>query len=106
MRVLLDENLPHDLAALLVGHQVATVAGLGWSGIQNGELLARATSQFDALLTMDQRLPDQQRIAGLSFGVILIQAPSNRMRDLRPLVPELLRALSTLGRGMLLTVGA
>ncbi len=32
MRVLLDENLPVDLVAILHGHEVDTVVGLGWSG--------------------------------------------------------------------------
>jgi hypothetical protein len=106
VRVLLDENLPHDLAALLVGHQVETVAGRGWSGIQNGELLALAGPEFEALLTMDRRLPEQQNIARLSFGVLLIQAPSNRMRDLRPIVPGILTALPILRPGTVLSVGA
>jgi hypothetical protein len=30
VRVLLDENLPHDLIAALVGHSVSTVQGLGF----------------------------------------------------------------------------
>jgi predicted nuclease of predicted toxin-antitoxin system len=106
VRVLLDENLPHDLAALLIGHQVETVAGRGWSGVQNGALLALAAADYDAFLTMDQRLPEQQSIAPLPFGVILIKAASNRMRDLQPVVPEILRALPTLGPGSLLSVGA
>ncbi len=106
MRVLLDENLPHDLATPLVGYQVHTVAGQGWSGIQNGELLALATTEFAAFLTMDRRLPEQQDIARLPFGVILIKAPSNRMRDLQPIVPDILRVLPTLSPGTLLSVGA
>ena len=106
MRLLLDENLPHDLATLLVGHQVDTVAGRGWSGLKNGELLAEAEAKFDALLTMDRRLPEQQDLAHLSFGVLLIQASSNRMAHLRPLVPAVLAALLTLRPGTLVTVGA
>lgn len=106
MRLLLDENRPHDLAALLVGHQVDTVAGRGWSGIQNGELLAKAAAEFDAFLTMDRRLPEQQDVAQLSFGVLLLQATSNRMGDLRPLVPAILAALGTVRPGTLVTVGA
>ncbi len=106
MRVLLDENLAHDLAALLAGHHVETVAGRGWSGIQNGELLALAGAEFEAFLTMDRRLPEQQAIPRLPFGVLLIQAPSNRMRDLRPLVPAILSTLTRLGPGTLLLVRA
>ena len=56
MRVLLDENLPVDLAAELVSHEVTTVSGLGWQGIKNGELLKRAQGTFDVLVTMDRNL--------------------------------------------------
>ena len=106
MRVLLDENLPHDLGGLLIGHQVDTVAGRGWSGIQNGELLALAAPVFTAFLTMDRKLPQQQNIAAFPFGVLLIQAPSNRMRDLRPLLPQILDALLALKPGTVVSVGA
>ncbi len=41
-RVLCDESVPHDVAAALAGHTVATVQGLGWAGAKNGVLL-RAT---------------------------------------------------------------
>ena len=91
---------------LLVGHTVETVAGRGWAGVRNGELLTRASGTFDAFLTMDRRLPDQQRIAQLPFGVILLVAPSNRLIHLRPLVPDVLRVLPTVAAGSLHVVGA
>jgi hypothetical protein len=50
MRVLLDENVPVDLASLLDRHNVETVSGLGWDGVKNGELLLRMRGRFDALL--------------------------------------------------------
>ncbi len=49
VRVLLDENLPVELAGELSAHDVDTVIGLGWSGITNGELLRRAVDRYDAL---------------------------------------------------------
>jgi predicted nuclease of predicted toxin-antitoxin system len=45
MRVLLDEQLPVDIAAEFRGHAVDTVAGRGWAGIKNGELLRRMSGQ-------------------------------------------------------------
>ncbi len=65
MRVLLDENLPVDLAPELSvsGHEMATVIGLGWEGVRNGELLRRAASRFDAFVTMDRNLEFQQPLA-------------------------------------------
>jgi hypothetical protein len=106
MRVLLDENLPHDLAALLSGHQADTVAGRGWSGVHNGELLKLASGTYDAFLTMDRRLPDQQRIERLPFAVLLLVAPTNRMVHLRPLVPAILQTLQAPQPGTLTVVEA
>ena len=47
MRILLDECLPSDLARELTGHEVRTVTQVGWSGVENGELL-RLASQYYA----------------------------------------------------------
>lgn len=106
MRVLLDENLPHDLIAPLSKHQVSTVQGKGWAGVENGELLRRATGQADAFITMDRRLQHEQNLTGLPFGVVLIVARSNRVQDLLPLVPEVLAALDRIRPGELEQVGA
>jgi hypothetical protein len=54
VRVLLDENLPHDLISELVGHEVVTVQGLGWAGVKNGDLLRRASGQVAAFVTMER----------------------------------------------------
>ena len=62
MRVLLDENLPHDLTGALIGHSVSTVQALGWAGTKNGALLKRASGLIDALVTMDRNLEHQQDI--------------------------------------------
>ena len=106
MRVLLDENLPHDLIAALSGHDVSTVQGMGWAGVENGELLRRAAGRTDAFITMDRRLEQQQDIAALSFGVVLVLARSNRVQDLLPLVPELLVTLNRIQAGRFEQVGA
>ena len=71
MRVLLDENLPHDLTEALVGLEVVTVQDVGWAGVKNGELLRRASGQVDAFVTMDRNLRHQQNLAVLPFGVVL-----------------------------------
>ncbi len=106
MRVLLDENLPHALSGWLPGHLVDTVAGRGWSGTRNGELLRRASGDYDVFLTMDRRLPEQQQIAQLPFGVIVLIAPSNRLVHLQPLVAGILRALPRVTPGAVHMVGA
>ena len=106
MRVLLDENLPVDLAALLHGHEVVTVSGLGWQGIQNGDLLRRAATRCDAFVTMDRHIEFQQVLSSQPFGAVLVRTRSNRMVHLQPLVPAIIAALAGLKPGEIKRVGA
>jgi hypothetical protein len=105
VRVLLDEQLPLDLAAALHGHSVDTVVGRGWAGITNGELLRRMHGEYDALITMDRGIEFQQNLSTLPFGVLLVRAPSNRMVHLQPVVPPILDALPAVKPGELHRIG-
>ena len=105
MRVLLDEQLPLDLAATLAGHTVTTVSERGWAGIKNGDLLRRMHGEYDALVTMDRGIEFQQNIAELPFGILLVLAPSNRIVHLQPLVPAILEALPGIKPGELYRIG-
>jgi len=91
--------------ALLPGHDVRTVTGMGWSGVKNGELLRRTAGQFDAFVTMDRNLEFQQNLPLLSFGILLVRAASNRLRDVQPHVPTILAALPLLAPGEITRVG-
>ena len=106
MRVLLDENLPHGLALLLVGHDVLTVQGCGWAGLKNGVLLREAQGRIDAFLTMDANLEYPQHLIGMPFGVVVLHAPSNRLVDLRPIVPLVLAAIQDMVPGDVCHIGA
>ena len=96
MRILLDESLPRRLSRELAGHSVRTVSEVGWSSVENGELLRRAAGQFDVFLTADQNLQFQQNLGALPLTVITLVARTNKLEELRPLVPELLKRLATL----------
>lgn len=106
MRVLLDECLPRRLGLELAGHAVTTVHQAGWAGISNGKLLALIAGNYDAFLTVDKNLPAQQKTAALSFGVVVLRAPSNQLTDLRPLVPQILTALTALQPGSVMILSA
>jgi hypothetical protein len=106
VRALLDENVPHDLKATLVGHDIVTVQGLGWSGTLNGELLKRASGTIEALVTLDRKLEHQHDSSALPFGVVILRARSSKMQDLAPLVQGLLDALPSLQPGQVVQVGA
>ncbi len=59
MRILLDENLDPELADLLKGFEVTTVAQAGWRSYENGALLALVRQHFDVFLTMDKDIAHQ-----------------------------------------------
>lgn len=105
MRVLLDEQLPLDLAAALQGHSVDTVVGRGWTGLTNGELLRRMGTEYHVLVTMDRGIEFQQNLATVSVSILLLRAPSNRMVHLLPLVPAILEALPALKPAQLHRIG-
>ena len=48
---------------------------------------------------MDRSIAFQQRISTLSFDIVLVRARSNRMHDLRPLVPSILSTLDLVKPG-------
>ena len=99
MRVLLDACVPKGLRKSLSGHEVQTAPEMGWGDLDNGDLLEAMKGLFDALVTVDKRLPQEQHIEDRPLGVVVLRAKSNRLADLLPLVPDLLAALSTLQAG-------
>ena len=100
MRLLLDENLDWRLRRDLPGHQVESVPLIGWAGIENGELLAKAVdARFDVLVTMDSNMVHQQNLAKCPIAVVALRAASNRLGDTRPLMPGLLTLLPNIKSG-------
>ena len=100
VRVLLDEQLPRQLAPYLVGHDVRTVQQESWAGLKNGELLTRAEAAgFSVFLTGDQNLEFQQNISKRRLGVVVLCAESNALEDLLPLIPAALTAIEAVQPG-------
>jgi hypothetical protein len=93
MRVLLHEFVSRALRGELPGHEVKTVAEAGWAGVKNGGLLQLAAKDFDLLLTVDRNLEYQQEFSALTLAVIVMHAPSNDIKLLRPLMPAVLASI-------------
>lgn len=105
MRIFLDECVDWRLAHDLVGHEVKTTRQMGWASIKNGELLAMASRAFDVFVTVDRNLSFRQNTAALAIAVVVLQAPTNRLADLRPLVPRLLTTIAAVKSGTVTVVG-
>ena len=79
---------------------------MNWGGVENGALLAFAAKEFDAFLTVDKNLPYQQNLANFPIAVIVLEAFSNELVALEPLIPKLEQALRELQPRALVRVGA
>ena len=106
MRVFVDECVDWRLSRDIVGHDVKTARQMGWSTIKNGELLALAAMEFDVFITVDRNLSFQQNVPAFAIAVVVLRAASNRLADLKPLVPELLACISSAKTGVVQYVGA
>ena len=106
MRVLLDECIDWRLSRALAGHEIKTVAQMGWTGIKNGDLLKRASAEFDVFVTVDRNLSFQQSMRELRIAVIVLCARTNRLADMLPLVPALSAAIEIAEPGSIRDIGA
>ena len=105
MRVLLDECVDWRLSRDLAGHEVKSARQMGWTTVRNGELLLLASAHFDVFITVDRNLSFQQNPKSLPIAVAVLRAKTNRLTDLRPLVPHLLAELAVIERGSVVFVG-
>lgn len=107
MKVLIDECAPKALKSFLSqhGHECLTVQEAGWSGKQNGELLALAEAEFQVLVTLDAKLPYQQNLTHRKIAIVLIRAASNRLTDLSPLFSACSAAIEKIHPGEVVLVG-
>ena len=106
MKLLLDECIDRKFARELVGYTVKPVPQMGWAGVKNGQLLTLAEAEFDVFITVDRNLSFQQNLPQFNIAVIVLQAPSNRLADLKPLASEILATLATASQGQVMVVGA
>ena len=102
MRLLLDECVPRKFKEELLGHEVSAAREMGWSGKRNGDLLVLMREhRFETFITVDQNVEFQQNVKASGIAVIVLTARTNRLKELRPLAPAVLRTLSTIRPGAL-----
>jgi hypothetical protein len=75
VKVLLDENIPHDLRPALGHHDTFTVGYMGWGGLKNGKLLDAAEgAHFDVLVTGDKTLEYEQNLEHRNIALVALSA--------------------------------
>ena len=99
MRILLDENIPVQLKAVLGGHEVRSVndRGVGWKNIRNGLLLTEMEGRFELLVTADRNMYAQQNLSGR--GICILALPTNRRRDVLGLGEQIVAVVGSMSIG-------
>ena len=105
MRLLLDECIDERLRLLFSTHECLTARYAGLAGLKNGELLLAAEAAgFEALVTVDQNIPNQQTLGSFKLSVVILCAPTNRLSDLKRLIPIALTALESIEPGQVVRI--
>ena len=97
MFILFDQGVPAPLREHLPKHEVRTAYELGWSMLRNGELLAKAASQFAVLITTDRNLKNQQNLSQIKLAILVL--PTTSWPKLQAMTEEIAAAVQTLRPG-------
>jgi predicted nuclease of predicted toxin-antitoxin system len=105
MKILLDECVDQQLRFLFADHQIETAAYARLVGLKNGALLAAAEAAgFEVLITTDQEIPFQQNLKFRQIAILVLCAPTNRLADLKPLIPAVLHELERIQLGSVIRI--
>jgi hypothetical protein len=106
VRILLDECVNPRLRQAFSDHEVLTVAEAKWRTLPDAQLIAQAQGRCDVLVTTDRGFEYEHNLKKLTFGIIIVHVPRNRMEYYRPLFPALLDALGQARPGEIVHVSA
>jgi len=105
VKILLDECVDQRLRFLFSGHDCETAAYAKLAGLKNGDLLAAAeAASFEVIVTTDQEIPYQQNLACRKIAIVVLCARTNRLADLRPLIPLAIQSLDGIHPGEVIRV--
>ena len=96
--------MPRNLRRDLPEFTIRTVQEEGWAGLKNGNLLGRASSTFDVLVTVDQRMRFQQNISSFRIGVVAIEAYDTTLPNLLRYIEDIRSAISRVALGSVVIV--
>ena len=95
MKILLDQGTPAPLRRHLDHYPIHTASEMGWSDLDNGDLLEVAEREgYEVLITTDQNMRYQQNLDGRRLAIIVLLStawPKIRLRtaDVRASLDEI-----------------
>ncbi len=107
MRILIDECLNWRLARGLSPHYAIAAQKMGWTGVQNGRLLALAVEHgFNVFLTGDRNLMFQQPVTEFAIAVVVLEAGGTQLHQTLPLMAKVVELIPSLKVGSVTRVSA
>ena len=97
MRVLFDQGTPAPLRHALAPHEVSTAFELGWSNLENGDLLREAEGRFEVFVTPDQNLRYQQSLGGRQLAIQVL--PTTNWPEIQRHQSEVVVAVNSMQTG-------
>lgn len=94
MRVFVDECVNRRLLRYLIGYNAIHATDTHLRSMKNGDLLRAVALDYDVFLTLDRNIPFQQNLKKLPLTFVIMRSPSNALRDLLPLIPDVLITLA------------
>ena len=76
-----------------------------WDGPRSQTADFSHSHHFDVFVTVDRNLTFQQNLLSFSIAIIVLRAKTNRLADLRSLLPDLLAAVDAVPSGVATSVG-
>ena len=103
MKILLDQNVSARLARLLIGHDAVHASSMGWSELNNGDLLtAGEAAGFEIFVTADKNIRYQQNLAHRRIALVVLG--TNLLDILFANVDRIRSAVDTVPAGGYVTV--
>jgi hypothetical protein len=97
MRILFDQGTPAPLRHVLAPHEVSTAFELGWSNLENGDLLREAEGRFEVFVTTDQDLRYQQNLGGPQLAILVL--PTTNWPEIQRRQSEVVGAVNSMRPG-------
>lgn len=77
----------------------------GWALIRMENCWRLPRGRFDVLVTLDKSIEYQNNFATKRISVLIVRSPSAQLKDILPLVPQIVAALKVIEPGQIVYVG-
>jgi hypothetical protein len=104
VRIFIDACIDPRVAALFAEHDVSTAFDLGWHQLADHEVVGRRIGRFDLLLTADRGFEYEHNLSKLTFGIVIVHVPKNKVEFYRPLQDRIAEAARRIGPGEVIHV--